>query len=179
MATNGEDGTSRCVGNQRVRRKDAKVVKKASVREKSGKRPWEFLPADNNISSDAPFVSVRPHESVLRRLGPYVEVWQDKYHVIVDLYTAAKTAQFSDESAVQRVCNLATELIESTAATLIELEIYGFIAVHLFPTYFLRCQLHFFQLEDYRGAIEDASDALTLYYSSDENFRTELIGFGT
>jgi hypothetical protein len=172
--------TSRSVGNQRARRKVTKVVKKASVREQSEKRPWDFLPADNNICSGTPFVSGGlVHEIILRRLGPCLEEWQDKYQTIVDAYTAAGIAQFSDESAVQRVCNLATELIESTAAKLIEVEIYGFVPGHLFLAYFQRCKVRFFDLEDARGAIEDASDALTLYYRFDENLRTERSGLGT
>jgi hypothetical protein len=118
-------------------------------------------------------VSGGAHESILRRLGPYLEVWQGKCEAIIEAH-----AQLFDESAVQWVCNLATELIESMAATFIELEIYGFIPRQLFLAYCLRCQLLTCQLQDYRGAIEDANYALTLYYSSDENFRTEHIGSG-
>jgi hypothetical protein len=183
MATNEEDGgffsASPFVGNQRARPKDTKVVKKASVREQSEKRPWNVLPVDNNICSGTTFVSGGPHEIITpRRLGPYLEVWQDKHQAMIDLYTKAH-AQLFDESAVRRVCNLATELIESMAATLIEIEIYGFIPRQLFPAYCLRCQLLTYQFQDYRGAIEDASDVLALYHNSAKAFRAEHCLLGT
>jgi hypothetical protein len=155
MATKEDSGdapittaTSQFVGNRRARRKDAKAVAKALEREKRSRN----------------YVTVAGAPSV------QMDEWQRKYNGLVLAYNSCMAHPRDDREGCQRVCNLATELIESARA--IESGMLGAEVdiSHLIFVYLFRCRLRF-ALEDYQGAIEDASDGLTTYYKLGESFR--------
>jgi hypothetical protein len=173
MAANGEGGAPGTaadppfIGNPRVRRKDAKVVTKALKREKNNT-------VLNNAYGGNHAALVRPTGVTLRRLEHRWDEWQREAKDLVLAYNSYLVQSRNDGEGNQRLCNRATDLIDSTRATVTELEIdpIGLFPFHLINAYFIRCVLKF-ALQDYRGAIENATDGLTLYYEAGEDLLKE------
>jgi hypothetical protein len=155
------------VGNQRTRRKDAKVVKDAQQSETHDVKPW------NDIKNSAsPIVVDVPLEVAVQRVEPYNDTWKRKSIALQHAYDAYLRTLFRGGSeGCQLLINLATELIDSTIATLIELEIHQSILVpgHMFRAYECR-SLARANLRNFRGPIQDANDSLTLLYCPNMRF---------